>query len=110
MKISELTKTVIASYCRIIEDDMDEAEIAVLSAMKEAAIQYCVGYTGLTEAELDDHEDITIAVLCLISDLSDSRQRYVDKANVNRTTETILGMHCVNLVPEEIIREETEGA
>lgn len=108
MKVSELTTTVIASYCRIIEEDMDAAEEATLATMKAAAIQYCVGYTGLTEAELDDHEDITIAVLTLISDMYDNRQMYVDKTNINRTADTILGMHCVNWIPEEIIREEEE--
>ena len=110
MKVSELTRQTVAEYCRIILEDQTETELAVLDAMTKAAKQYCVGYTGLTESELDAHEDITIAVLCLISDMYDNRQRYVDKANVNRTTETILGMHCVNLVPEEIIREGTEGA
>ena len=67
--------------------------------MKVAAVNYCIGYTGLSVADLDDHEDITIAVLTLISDMWDNRSMTVDRANVNRVIDTILGMHCVNLVP-----------
>lgn len=67
--------------------------------MKVAAVNYCIGYTGLSVDELDEHEDITIAVLTLISDMWDNRSMTVDRANVNRVIDTILGMHCVNLVP-----------
>lgn len=69
--------------------------------MKAAAISYCVGYTGLTELELDNHEDITIAVLTLISDMWDNRSMTVDRSNVNRVVDVILGMHCQNLLPKE---------
>ena len=107
MTVSALDQATIAAYCRIIEDDMTETEAAVLTAMKRAAISYCVGDTGLTESELDEHEDITIAVLVLISDMNDNRQMYVDKAHVNRTADSILAIHRVNLLPEEILREES---
>lgn len=71
----------------------------LIAAMKVAAINYCIGYTGLSVDGLDEHEDITIAVLTLISDMWDNRSMTVDRANVNRVIDTILGMHCVNLVP-----------
>lgn len=67
--------------------------------MQAAAIAYCVGYTGLTKEELDNHEDITIAVLTLISDMWDNRSMTVDRANINRVVDTILGMYCINLLP-----------
>lgn len=102
MKVSELNQSLICDYCRIIEDDLSDTEKLTLDAMRTAAISYCTSYTALTEAQLDEHEDITIAVLALISDMYDNRLRYVDKANVNRTVETILNMHCYNLVPGEI--------
>lgn len=107
MKLSELTRDVAAEFCRIIMEDQTDVELAVLDAMINAAKQFCANYTGLTEAELDEHEDITVAALVLISDMYDNRQMYVDKAHVNRTSESILGMHSVNLIPEEIVREET---
>lgn len=102
MKVSELNLSQICDYCRIIEDDLTDTEKVTLEAMRKAAIGYCVSYTALTEAQLDEHEDITIAVLALISDMYDNRLRYVDKANVNRTVETILNLHCYNLIPGEI--------
>lgn len=107
MKISELTQSTVAEYCRIILEDQTAAELAVLDAMTYAAKQYCVGYTGLTLEELDAHEDVTIAVLTLVGDMYDNRQMYVDKANINRTADTILGMHTVNLLPEEVVRDVT---
>lgn len=68
-------------------------------AMRSAAVAYCTGYTGLSAEELDEHEDITIAVLTIISDMWDNRAMSIDRSNVNRVAETILSMHCVNLVP-----------
>lgn len=102
MKVSELNLSLICEYCRIIEEDLTDIEKTALEAMQKAAVSYCVGYTALTETQLDEHEDITIAVLALISDMYDNRLRYVDKSNVNRTVETILNMYCYNLLPGEI--------
>lgn len=101
MRVSELSLKEICDYCRIIEEDLTETEQGIINAMKTAAVRYCEGYTGLNEEELDKHEDITIAVLTLIGDMYDNRSMYVDKANINRTADTILGMHCVNWIPEE---------
>ena len=85
-----------------MEDDLTDTEKVTIEAMRTAAINYCISYTALTEAQLDEHEDITIAVLALISDMYDNRLRYVDKGNVNRTVETILNLHCFNLIPGEL--------
>ena len=71
----------------------------MLEAMKVAAINYCIGYTGLNAEVLDEHEDVTIAVLTLISDMWDNRSMTIDRSNTNRVIDTILGMYCVNLVP-----------
>ncbi len=102
MKVSEINLSQICDYCRIFEDDLSDAEKLTLTAMQRAAISYCTGYTALTEEQLDEYEDITIAVLLLIADMYDNRLRTVDKGNINRTTETILNMHCYNLIPEEL--------
>lgn len=55
-------------------------------------------YTGLSEEEMDAHEDLAIAVLVLCADLYENRLTTVDTANVNRTVSCILGMHCKNLI------------
>lgn len=103
MKVSELTHELIAEQCRIIAEDLTPVEVLHLDALKKAAIQYCMGYTGLTEEQLDDHEDITVAVLVTISDMYDNRQMYVDKAHLNRVVDTILGMYCFVNVPGEVV-------
>ena len=44
------------------------------------------------------HEDLAIAALVLCQDMYDNRSVYVDKNTTNKVVETILGMHCVNLL------------
>ena len=99
MKVSEIALSDICLQIRETEEDLDEAEKKYILALQSAAVSYAVGYTGLSKAQLDEHEDITLAVMVLISDMYDNRQMYVDKNNVNRVVETILGMYCVNLLP-----------
>ena len=102
MKVSELTRGAVAEYCRIILEDQTETELQVLDAMKEAAIQYCTGYTGLTREELDEHEDITIAVMTLVSDMYDNRQMTVEKDKINPIAASALNLHSFNfVVPED---------
>ena len=91
----------IYNHIREVADNLSDDDKALISAMKAAAVAYCVGYTGLSETDLDTHDDITIAVLSLISDMWDNRSTTVDRANENRVVSTILGMYCVNLIPEE---------
>ena len=67
--------------------------------MKTASIEFCKSQTGLSDEELDKHEDITIAVLTLISDMWDNRSMTVQKNNVNTIVDAILGMHRTNLIP-----------
>lgn len=47
---------------------------------------------------LDAYEDFVIVVYVLCQDMYDNRTYYVDKTNLNRVVEAILGMHCVNLL------------
>lgn len=99
MKVSELTIPIIANYCRIMDDDVSDSENLSLEAMKIAALSYARSYTGLSDLEMERHEDITIAILTLIADMYDNRSMIVDKNNVNRTAEVILSMHAKNLLP-----------
>ena len=105
MKVSELTIPIIANYCRIMDDDVSDSENLSLEAMKIAAISYARSYSGLSDLEMERHEDITIAILTLIADMYDNRSMIVDKNNVNRTAEVILSMHAKNLLP----RGERDG-
>lgn len=98
MKVSQINKEAIRGYIR--EYELDACEDDTLQTMQKAAVEYVKSYTGLTESELDEHEDITVAVLAIISDMWDNRQMYVDRSNTNRIVESILGMYAVNLLPE----------
>ena len=101
MKVSAITDDAIYSQLRLEADDVDTAEASYITALKTAAINYATGHTGLTETQLDDYEDITVAVLTLITDMYDHRLMYADKNYANRTVETILNMHAVNLMPKD---------
>lgn len=94
MIVSRLTDKDVLSFLRL---DGTEGDISP-SALLEAATAYVRSYTGLTDREMDEHEDLAIAVLVLCADLYENRLTTVDTANVNRTVSCILGMHCKNLI------------
>ena len=98
MRASEIALKDICRQIRTEEAYLTEEDRQYLEILLPAAMDYVKGYTGLNEAAIDTHEDITIAVLVLISDMYDNRQMTVDKNNVNRVVDTILGMYCVNLL------------
>jgi uncharacterized phage protein (predicted DNA packaging) len=95
VKVSEITEPILVEYLRL-NDEPDE--IVSMTPLLESAKSYVKSYTGLTDAQLDEHEDITIAIHVLVQDMYDNRSMYVDKNNVNKVVDTILGMHCVNLL------------
>ena len=99
MKISEIDSQILCQHVRILEEDMDNLERKLLEALKTDAVSYVAGYTGIPEEELDEYEDITIAVLVLVSDMYDNRQMYVDKNYSNKVVETILNLYRRNLIP-----------
>lgn len=96
MKVSEITNLDLAKYCRI--DEPDEDDLKLLDVALAAAKSYVCGYTGLTEAQLDEHDDIVIAVYVLCEDMYDNRALVVDKDTLNPTVVTILSLHSVNLI------------
>jgi hypothetical protein len=97
MKVSDVTLQNVMDFLRIdLPTEIEEAEI---SAMMTAALNYIVGYTGLTEEEIDEHEDITIAYQVLIADMFDQRNNQIEKPTyVNRTVQSILSLYRVNLL------------
>lgn len=98
MKVSEIGMSDICRQLRTEEKYLTDGDLALIPVLQKAAVEYVKSYTGLDDGEIDQHEDITVAVLVLISDMYDNRQMYVDKSNTNRVVETILGMYCTNLL------------
>ena len=107
MRISDVTPVTVAEYARLPELDTvaDSYTEMELRGIMAAARQYIEGYTGIKQypespedPALDDYEDLTMAYLILCQDLYDNRSTQQDNAAVNRTLDTILGMHGRNLV------------
>lgn len=95
MKVSEVTVTNVAEYLRLEDGEYTESE---LDNLLNVARKFIKSYTGLSEDEIDTHEDFYIVVMVLCQDMYDNRSMYVDKNNLNKVVETILGMHSVNLL------------
>lgn len=94
--VSNITYKEIAEYIRLTE--ISEEEQKLLTNLIKIAIEYIKSYTGLSIEEMDKHEDFIIVVYILCQDMYDNRILYVEKGNLNKVVETILGMHCVNLL------------
>lgn len=95
MKVSQITTIELVKYLRI--DDVDE-EYDLLNSLLSAAKAYVRDETGLTDEEIDLHEDLSIAVMVIVSDLYDNRQTYVDKTNINKVVDSMLYRHKVNFL------------
>lgn len=100
MKVSEIQVTDVIEYLRT-----DAEDAPLISQLKNIAVSYIRSYTGMTDLQLDAHEDLVIVVYILCQDMFDNRVLYVEKSNLNRTVSTILDMHSRNLLPtpEEVV-------
>lgn len=96
LKVSDINTDDLYDYLRIPEKDTDTTNL--LSTLLTVAKVYVGEYTGRTLSELDAYKDIIICVLILVQDMYDNRTLYVDKNNVNKVVESILGLHSVNLL------------
>ena len=94
--VSDITVSDVAAYLRIPE--LSASDQSLLSQILEAAKAYVMKYTGLDAAGMDQCPDIVMVVYILCQDMYDNRTLYVDKTNLNKVVETILGMHSLNNV------------
>lgn len=95
MKVSEVTVANVAEYLRLEEGEYSQA---LLTSLLNTAKEFIKSYTGLTNEQIDEYEDFYIVVMVLCQDMYDNRSYYVDKNNMNKVVETILGMHSINLL------------
>ncbi len=98
MKISEITTQDISDYLRL--DDTTEIEITEIERMKASAISFMKAYTGLSEEELNEHEDLSQALFVIVADMFDNRNLYIEgkASNINKSVECMLAMHSTNLL------------
>lgn len=95
-KVSDITTTDLAEYLRLDEVTNDDTNL--LTTYLSVAKTFVTEYTGRPMADIDTFEDCVIVIFVLVQDMWDTRALYVDKTNLNRVVETILGMHSVNLL------------
>ena len=95
-KVSQITSSDLAEYMRL--DEVSEADTATLNNLLGIAKTYISNWTGVKLEKLDDFQDFVIVVFILVQDMWDNRTLYVDKTNLNKVVDSILGMHQVNLL------------
>lgn len=93
-KVSEITVKDIADYIRL--SGVSEEDTAFLAKCLDIAKSYVKNYTGVED--LDSQADFVICVYLLCQDMYDNRTIYSDKNALNKTFETILNLHCRNLI------------
>ena len=93
-KVSDITYQDLAEYIRL--DEVSQDDIQTLNNLLGIAKTFVSKYTG--RDDLDEFQDFVIVVLVLVQDMWDNRTLYVDKTNLNKVVESILGMHSVNLL------------
>nr|DAW55991.1 MAG TPA: hypothetical protein [Caudoviricetes sp.] len=97
MKVSDVTNIDLAKYVRL--DDASDLELNELERMRSGAVAFIKSYTGLTDEEVDEHEDITQVLFILVADMFDNRNYQMDsKSVVNPAVKSILNLHSVNLL------------
>lgn len=98
-KVSDITVTDVTDYLRIPEITAEDT--ALLTSALNVAKQFVMSYTGLDAEGMDAHEDLVIVIYVLCQSMYDNRAYYVDKSNLNNVVESILNLHCTNLLPTE---------
>lgn len=92
MKVSKITFQEIADYIRLSE--VSEEEKTLLDNLINIAKSFIKENTGMQD--LDEYDDFVIVIFILCQDMYDNRTLYVDKTNLNKVVETILGLHSRN--------------
>lgn len=94
MKISDISLETVKDYLKVENDIEDTLIDNILTASKS----FIRNYTGLTDTELDDKEDISLVVLVLANEMYSNREYTVDKNTLNPIVVSILNMHSMNLL------------
>ena len=94
MKISEVTITDLKEYANVDHYYDDKIFRNILLAAKS----YIKSYTGLNEEQIDNKEDLTIALMVICNEMYDNRVFSVENKKANTVINNILDMYAVNLL------------
>jgi len=98
MKVRDITVKELAEYLRLEFSELTAEETSQLETLLNISINYIKNYTGLTMDEVDEKDEFVIVVYILVQDMYDNRKLYIEKGNLNKVVDSILGMHSVNLL------------
>ena len=94
MKFSEVSITDLKEYAHV-DHSLDDVLFEIIL---QATTSYIKNYTGLTLEQMDDKEDLTMALMILSNEMYDNRVYAVENDKVNKIVNSILDMHSVNLL------------
>ena len=97
MKLSEIDVPFVKEYLRQDGDEDDR----LIGAILEGAKDYIVKYTGQSIDQLEEGEDLTIAVLVLVTEFYDNRTISVNERinlRINSMLESLIGRYSINLL------------
>lgn len=91
MKIAEISEENLIEYLKIEPENLDRF---ILSTAAEGAKDYIKNMTGLSEEEIYEHDDLSIAYLLLTQNAYDNRSIYgTEKVVSNPVVDDILGAY-----------------
>jgi uncharacterized phage protein (predicted DNA packaging) len=98
MKVSEITLEDIKQHLRVDFNDDD----LYIEGLLISAKSYVKNYTGLDGAKIDTIAELTNVVLMIVADLYENRgtagTSYKTGESINKIYDSMLNMHCVNLL------------
>lgn len=95
MRLSEIKMADVVDFLRLEDGEYSES---TMQAIMAAAKSYILDYTGLSEEAADKKADLWLVYMVLCQDMNDNRSMYVEKGNINKVVQSILDMHCINLL------------
>jgi len=100
MKMTDIDFDFVVNFLKL--DDLSETDEAELQACIDAAKQYTLDYTGISEEELNNSDDLTMVYLTLIADFYDNRNLQTQKEmKINVMQKSILDLHRENFLAYE---------
>lgn len=93
MKVSDIRSDAVKDYCGISDEESD----GILAVVMSAARAFIRTYTGLTDAEIDEKEEIGTAYMALVNDMISNREYSGPSTkNINPCVKLLLDMNSVN--------------
>lgn len=96
MKVSEVTPHDLMEYAREYNDDPEV--IRQFEQNLKVGKAFIKAYTGLTDEQMDEKEDLVIVLKVLSNDMYDNRTFTVEVDKLNPFVKIILDMHSVNFL------------